>query len=356
MKKPLLIAILFLLSCHHTREFKQIVKSEVQNDFSDTKVLKSDVVYDKIEFFNPETILIKDSLFFVLDQGRENKISCYNLNTQELISSFLTKGKSASEMIRVRSIHFHGDDSIQVSSASKFKNIYIYAISDILSGNLSNHRYLELPGDSLIVSEKIVVNKTLFAIGYNIAVKNRFLIGDDCSVRNTEQYEDRYFENSEELLINEKELAYSPIGTAINQSLNKVAIALTWFPGIEVVDVKTGEIVESRYYDRPKVQVKEKPGVFRMATYCDDKKCGFLSVTSSDDRIYSTYSNKFPTEKNCYKAGDIYAYNWKLKPIRHYHTDDLLLTIFVTKDDKYLYGLRYNPESDKTYELVRYEL
>ena len=335
------------MSCSPGSSFQEI---DIFQEFPEPIALTPDKEYH-FQLGYPVEYLIIDSLLFTLEIKQDQFIRCINLNTEEEISFFLNKGRGVGELINCLSIRYISD-SIQVYGEPL--TILQFAVSDVLKGiRSSDYRAYHMQGNLLVRSNALKLDEKTALFPGTIASSEdeyRFYLYDfdTAEYRTFGNYHPDFYKNME-IKPQSKSL--------INQSLiqlhpddNRFVVVTPFFKSIEVYDMNTYQIIDSRYYELPKADI-QKNGPITLV-FSSNEQSGFR-VYCTKRAIYCFYIEPTQTEE-LNKTVYVFVYDWHLKPLACYTMTAADRVGYVTADDRYIYTSIIDPTTAE-YIFCRYK-
>jgi hypothetical protein len=328
---------------------------DIFKEFTSPVTLLPDKEY-KIYMGNPADYLVMDSLLFVLELEQDRFIRCINLNTEQEIAFFLSKGRGPGELTHCLSLRHYKGDSIQVYGNPP--SIMQFSIRDVLNGiEASDYRTSKIEGlfhvrpNALRISE----NMALFpGTPANQEGEDIFYLYDfkTAEYHGFGHYNPSFFRDmnllpTQKSLVGQTFIEPHPDG-------NHFVSATVNYKSVEVYNLQSEKLIASRYYELPKVDIIEENGI--TFTFSSEEQKGFSSVYCTEKAIYCYYTKREDMRsEDINKPVYIFVYDWQLLPIKCYAIEAWHASGFVSVDDRYIYASKIDPETEE-FTFCRYEM
>jgi hypothetical protein len=341
---------LFFSSCKDDT-FKKgidILFSEVDS-LEYSQVLCKDFIWGQ-----PLDILCPDSVIIIYDEKNYlNLFHLVDLEDPDRVLSFGRKGQGVNEFIMPSDFQIIDKKTISTFDFMK-KNLYKINLSIVRESNLE-YDYSILVKDTLWGTTKIL--PTI----YNSFVKLGFY--DDCMLRlnyGEMQPEKLYGEypykdTDEEKIENRmRGMAYQG-NIRLNPGRDKFVFAVNRADIIYFYKVLQEDIILTKYYELSyPMYLPNKDGESRSVSIAANNNRTFISISTSDDYVYTLYSGKNMQENGMKSLeGDIiYVFDWEGNPIKKYNLNCPVTHICVNNDNSELYAFSNMPDP----QLIKFEL
>lgn len=227
--------------------------------------------------------MIKDSIIFVYENSNKNFGHCYNINDGTELSTILTRGKAAYEMMPALFRHnkFY-KDSIQFYD-EEIGVVKTFAVNDIITKQLGDRKFstVNIP-DSIVMTSFIKTDNAI--IGYNRSagkdrnsMENKFFCYDGKKIVYFGEVKDELIEAVPETSAHRKR---SDLEYFFAANGNKVVAANIAGIMLQVIDTDKKTIDFERFYNKVLHECYiGTNGLFTNSVSCDDK-CIYSHVRS----------------------------------------------------------------------------
>ncbi len=332
-----LVILLFFISCNQ-QKYKNADRFSF-SDIPEKKHLAGEII-ELEDVFRPIKIYLKDSIFFIVNQGQEYFINTYNLNKSEKIGEFVPFGSGPDEISYLDEFQFV-DSLVWIFDRMK-QQLLKYNFSQFLKeGHIKPHEKIRLNDiceNALVTDSKLLTYSfshpearfSTYNLQGQFVEKTGDLPDPGVSLSTLEMYES-YFCNM-----------------ALNPSDKSIFIAYKNTDLIEVYDnegvLKTRKHGPEHFFSIKKetnqnetISVRSIEGKTRDA---------YFSPVAFEDEIWTVYDGKYfdRTDENSFLCNHIIVFDWDGNPIRQYITDIPFYSLAVDRINNIIYGVTLNPE------------
>lgn len=330
------VLCVFLLSCSNHKKYDLI-------DLSDCVVLDSaEVIYDFDDKY-PTSLMIKDSLAYVICTHADTCLSVIDLKTKRLQATLGTVGYGANDVINpnfILSIHDSG------------------ILLDV--GNLRKIMRVENMQDTIILKEDILYPEPVF-MGSELNFSAKHIVGRKVDGKGEKMF--FVYDRADNTLleadcfpplagyVKDKNYVYAPT-LAMNEEQNRIIVGMYFFDMFHVYDFSGKRLNTFSFSENCVPEV--------------DRKTDFLKLEDG----YSGIVRTFPTEKYCFllrntmipdkgERSMLLQTDWNGRLIRSYlFKDHVMGQFYVDEQCKNIYIIRHSISSDdkELFSVVSYQL
>ncbi len=342
------IAYIILFSCSDSTTTEPVKFEDspdnmlIVDNFPKETELSGEFVGPSSFFLRPSSLIIQDTLLYVIDSEREpNLFYIFSLNNFQLLASFGNRGNGPNEF---RNIHFNH----QLEGG----NFWVRTSYGLALLNLDS--ILVSPGYS---PSKRIVHPPEVEIAYDI-----FYISDSCVIGATTQDLGRMFRwnpLTDEIKLLDFSPKISPMPeqrlgylyysrNGIKPDNTMIVSALENFQRIYILDTNLEVLRTISFPNAHKPTWKNGELTDHDGTYVCYKR-----VFCTNKYIYALYNGVPDVEEyDNYNAQEVQVFDWSGNPIHVYSLDINVKGIYVDEERNILYGL--NRENDQA--LVKFDL
>lgn len=349
----LLAAGMLMTSCNSNPDKFHAI--DIFKEFSPPVALEPDKEYE-ITLGEPIKFLVVDSLLFSLETKQDQFIRCTNLNTEEEIAFFLNKGRGPAELTHCLSMRTYPGDSIQVYGNPP--GIMQFAVKDVLDGiKPSDYRKFPIQGQFHIRPNAVRIDedRAIFPGTPLDQTSDKLFYLYDLGTKDYQGFGtyNPYFFQDMDLLPTQKSIV-AQYFIEPHPDKNRIVAATVNFKSLEVYDLQSKELVASRYYELPKVDIRKENGF--TFTFSSEEQRGFSCICCNEEAIYCFYIKPEDMEKqHINKPVYIFKYDWQLEPLGCYVIEACKPYGFVSADNRYVFASKIDIEKNE-YIFCRYEI
>jgi hypothetical protein len=344
----ILVYCLTFLGCKEKMS-PDLLKNSIQIN-NGTPLLENIVV-------NPKDFIIMDSIIIILDVYENNCLSIFDLENEILIGRFLHRGEGPNEVISPFQINrFRDTRNFDIYDVQLKRNMIFNLDSILASGILiatMKQDFLKTKNNSFHFYRICRISNDLI-FGTGLILNGRYGLYNKDSNKIKTFFE--YPKDGNNVKDEIKSMAYqSDLGMSID---GKKIVSTT----------RTGAILEILDVQNPQAPKKEKEHIFFYPKYKPDymsgggvgiipdkkMKRGFLSVSTTNDHIYTLFSGrsyeKYGSE--ALKGNSIIVFDWKGNPIKTLKLPEDVSNFCVNLNGDFLFCLVHNPNP----KIIKYEI
>lgn len=344
MKKTLIASLFLLFGCSAPNG--ELI-SDLNKDFPAADTLKGEILWEgNEEIGRCDNFIVYDTLLFIDEMNPDYNLSCYNVNSAELLFRYITKGRASNELIFVSSIDVYNKDYFQLPER---KSIKCFRIDDIMK-QTPDLEVLNFVKSSklLIYNEYLLNDSTLVANDMGSTMKYIFQHGkgDEAVTNKIGKFTKDYIDIKEGVTSDSLALSAYMSKFTYNKSKNRLCAASVEGILFDLIDVKSQTIDKTKCYSKSKVEISNYNSTPGITTIRGET---LMNLSSDDKYIYALYK----LAKNMENI--ILVFDWELNPVKKYYVSGEYCHDFNTfsTDSKYLYSIS-KPKAGM--RLVKYEL
>ena len=326
----------------------------IYESFDSNEKITHKIGYDNSKYLMglPGKMAVIDSLLTIIDYKSENLFHIFDINTNNYLGNYGSKGSGPNEFLHPYSIDYNSSNSFLMYDASNFTLYKVY-LDSIAQGKL----YSEVDFHSSTFGD-VYVLPTKFStyVSFGLYKTNMFKIMDSKD-ENIGYFCDFPLEDEvASKTIDNRNLALAYQGKMISNSKNDKFAYISFYATIVgFYDVYVDRIENNKLYayDYPNFSINNDGGSFS-SPINKDGICAFLDLYGTEKYVYTLYSGQIisQSKEEAFRGKDVFVYDWEGNPAMHYVLDIPISSIAITKDNKKMFAIAYNPEP----ELVMFDL
>ncbi len=337
----LIVIVIGLTSCKNKEE-------SLNKAFNETETLTHRACFINSDYLmgSAGKMLIIDSLLVTLDQNNNNFFHFFHIEKEEYIGNYGTKGQGPDEFLQPFSLFY-----------SSPKDFFSY---DIFDNSLKKIKIDSLEHGKIyydkVISFNSIENSLVFPtkygtyVGFGLYDSNMFKLIDSSGKDIGLFCEFPINKGTASKKIDNRNIALAYQGTlTMNSEKDKLVYAAVYGTILGFYDITGNSINENLLYvyDHPDFTVQNSNGGIS-SPITQETISAFRDIYPTENYVYTLYSGHKIAElrEKAFSAKDIYVYDWQGVPIKHFITDIPINTIAITKDDKKMYAITYNPEPE----------
>ena len=301
------------------------INDNKNESFDSNEKITHKIGYDNSKYLMglPGKMAVIDSLLTIIDYKSENLFHIFDINTNNYLGNYGSKGSGPNEFLHPYSIDYNSEVDFH---SSTFGDVYV------LPTKFSTYVSFGLYKTNMF---KIMDSKD-----ENIGYFCDFPLEDEVASKT----------------IDNRNLALAYQGKMISNSKNDKFAYISFYATIVgFYDVYVDRIENNKLYayDYPNFSINNDGGSFS-SPINKDGICAFLDVYGTEKYVYTLYSGQIisQSKEEAFRGKDAFVYDWEGNPAMHYVLDIPISSIAITKDNKKMFAIAYNPEP----ELVMFDL
>ncbi|HTO15244.1 MAG TPA: BF3164 family lipoprotein [Edaphocola sp.] len=227
MKNVLLVSLLLCIILLSSGCAESNIIDISTNDFSKMRILSEKRIQTK-EMLNIRNLTVQDSFLFVNNSREDSLFMIYNLNTQEILKAWGTRGKGPDEYGLFTHLIKVSSNNIQIADFSRYKiEEYVIPSFQLKSRTdiLKNHQFN---------TERVFPRRIVTSDGQQFYYD--MLLGNKLSLNRWDLGDDPVMINDFNHAINSLESSKSSIGSlAINSNANKIVYAYRFLRQFDII-------------------------------------------------------------------------------------------------------------------------
>ena len=336
--------LLIVSSC----ETESKLPSDPLMSFSEIMELKtvSQDELSEIGLFSVYQFIVRDSVLITRNSQTDYGISVYNFNNQRK-KDFVRKGRGPGEALSLMNMAETAGGLVGLDGNNK-------RIADVeIIGDSVRYDFIDLPEDDIYTS---LIKGDDFVVLTGMMEKGRYLYYDLESKESTIYCSypvGKEYRNSPDFVKN-RIMISSVMAMKPDQSR---FVCIHYNSGVvDICRIENGGIVRHKLLDfyYPKVRIRNNNDDYPTVAITRDHPNGFFSVQTDDQYIYALYSGKTYEDHGTQFGYCDYllVFDWDGNPVKAYHLEMPLTTIYWNRSEQILYGLSIDEEE----HLVRFTL
>lgn len=363
----LLIGISFF-SCTSTVKNQTVPIFNIDTDFPITENLEFKP-FNKYNILNAGFCMIDDSILWHFEEGEYNFGSCYNLHTGEKLSTIVSKGRAANELIQFDGFNIVGDSLLLYTDRNR--TIKAFSKKDIIDNVPMGERQFSVTTapDSIWVSQMTklsdgsvlaTIQPALFEYQKN-ANRNEInqksvVIFNNAEAKSYEtiKYESFDLGKTKGTELTENDLIKSSYSNShIGIKGNDMAVFSVSDQFIlYTFDLKSGNVINEKIYTKMQRNVEADKSFVSFETV-NERKVRTNSIKTSNKYIACAVQGYFSDEdkeSKLYKEA-IFVFDWELNPIKKFDLPKRKNGYYtISNDCKSVYFCEFNEEGLTLYK------